>query len=201
MHSDMRRRIAVFFLFTVLSVTRLSSVAGAETIDRIMAVVNGRIITLSDLRKEREIMAVLGDPAGTDDELVKTLVDRFLLEEQIAQFPGLDVSDDEVTERVKMITDLHGLDAAEIRDAIALKIQRRKYFDLRYRQFVLVSNEEIRNYYETVFTLEARKQGVAIPELGQIENEIRENVFEEKLSREVESSLESLRSRSNVEIL
>lgn len=172
----------------------------AEILDRIAAVVNGHVITLSDIRRERAILPVLGDPVGSDEEILKSLVDRFLLEEQIAQFPGLEISDEEINSRMSAIGDLHAVSPAEVKTAVANKIQRRRYFDLRYRQFILVSGEEIGNYYETRFVPEVRKRGMPVPDLDQVLDSIRENVFEEKLSEEVEKALKALRSRSNIEI-
>jgi hypothetical protein len=171
----------------------------AEVIDKIAAVVNGRIITLSDIRLEHEVQAVLGDPSEIDEELLKSMIDRALMEEDMAQFPSLEVSDEEVDERMKAITDFRGVDPSAIRNAIVRKIQRRRYLELRYQQFIVVSSEEIEKEYETTFFPEAVKRGVAVPELKDIEESLRMILFEKKVSQEVEISLRDLRVRSNVE--
>jgi hypothetical protein len=118
----------------------------------------------------------------------------------MAQFPSLDVSDDEVDERMKTISDFHGVAPTAIRNAIIRKIQRRKYLDLRYRQFIVVSSEEIEKEYEATFVPEALKRGIAVPDLKTIEDDLRMILFEKKVSEEVESSLRDLRMRSNVEV-
>src|SRR6187549_3585710 len=125
MRSDMNRSIAILILLATLCGGAAAARAGAEIIDRIVAVVDGRIITLSDLRLEHEIQAVLGDPSGTDEELLNTMIDRSLMEEEMMQFPSLDISDEEVDERMKDISNLRGLNSAVIRDAIIHKLQRR----------------------------------------------------------------------------
>jgi len=173
--------------------------ARAEVIDRIVAVVDSKIITLSDLRLEQEIQRVLGDPVETDEDLLKSLIDRTLLEEEMAQFPSLDVDEGEIDERMKEISDLRGVARAAIQNAIIRKIQRRKYLELRYRQFIVVSSEEIEKEYETAFVPEAVRRGIVVPELKTIEEDLRMILFEKKLSQELEASLRDLRVRNNVE--
>jgi parvulin-like peptidyl-prolyl isomerase len=174
--------------------------AQAEVIDKIAAVVDGRIITLSDIRKEHQLGAVLGDPVETDDIQLKSLIDRALLEGEMAQVPGLDVSESEIDERMKSIQDLRGMALPDIRNAISQRIQRDRYKRQRYRQFIVVSNEDIRIEYESVFVPEAKRRGIDVPDLSQVQNEIREILFESKVSDEIEDSLKALRARSNIEI-
>ena len=200
MRSKMNRRLSILLLFAMFCWSRPGSLLHAEVIDKIAAVVDGRIITMSDIRLEHEVQVVLGDPSESDDELLKSMIDRALLEGEMAQFPSLDVSDDEVDERLMAISDLHGVAPSVIRNAIVRKIQRRKYLDLRYRQFVVVSSEEIEKEYETTFVPDAVKRGIAVPDLKDIEENLRMILFETKVSQEVEISLRDLRERSNVEI-
>jgi parvulin-like peptidyl-prolyl isomerase len=187
-------------MFAAFSATFSTTFAQAEIIDRIAAVVDGRIITLSDIRKEHQIGAVLGDPVESDEVQLKSLIDRALLEKEMVQFPGLDVSESEIDERMKSIQDLHGVALSDIRDAISQRIQRDRYKRQRYRQFIVVSNEDIRIEYESVFVPEAKRRGIDVPDLSQVQNEIQEILFESKVSEEIETSLISLRARSNIEV-
>ena len=199
MRSDMNRRLSILLLLAMSCWCCPVSLLHAEVIDKTAAVVDGRIITLSDIRLEHEVEAVLGDPSETNEELLKSMIDRALMEEEMAQFPSLDVSDDEVDERMKAITDFHGVAPEAVRSAIIRKIQRRRYLELRYQQFIVVSNEEIEKEYETIFVPEAKKRGIPVPELKDIEGNLRMIISEKKVSEEVEMSLRDLRARSNVE--
>jgi parvulin-like peptidyl-prolyl isomerase len=196
----MHRRIVILLLLAMLSSGRPESMARGEVIDKIAAVVNGRIITLSDMRLEHDIQQVLGDPPETNEELLKSMVDRALLEEEMSQFPSLDVSDDEVDDRMKEIPDLRGIAPSAVRNAIVHKLQRRKYLELRYRQFIVVSSEEIEQEYETAFVPEAKKRGIPVPDLKTIEENLRMILSEKKVSQEVEESLRDLHARGNVEV-
>ena len=176
----------------------------AEVIDRIVAVVEGRIITLSDLRGEREIRAILGEKATTDDAtLRKLLVDSYLIEREIADYPNTEVTDAEVDEYVARVVQRPGPASNALRDAVRRRIRIQKFFDIRFRQSIRPTDDEIRRYYEDVFVPEARNRGLqSIPLLTDpaVANAIRENVIQENLDENVEVWLEAVRRRSNVEI-
>ena len=61
-----------------------------ETLDRVIAVINSantkKIITLSDVQKEREIQRVLGVELKADEDVRDFLIERYLIEDQMVQF-------------------------------------------------------------------------------------------------------------------
>ena len=226
----MKRRdtqIRRFYFRLCVSVCLCFTVAGhAEVLDRIVAVVEGHIITLSDLRQEREIRGTLGEkPIEDTATLVRQLVDAHLIERQIADYPNIEVTNTEVDADVdklglsaiaapgapvdasrRVLLDTQGrvleISASGIRDAVRRRIRMQKFFDVKFRQAIRPTDEEIRKYYEDVFLPEARTRGLqSIPSLADAEmaNAIRENVIQEKLNHEVDVWLEAIRRRSNIE--
>ena len=176
--------------------------ASAEVIDGIVAVVEGQLVTLSDIRKERQFRAVLGEKPIDDQSVIKELIDTKLIEQQIVDSPSLDGSNEEVEARIQELPLAPGVDSNALRDAVRRRIQIQKFFDARFRQLIRPSDNEIQTYYEEVFVPEARKRGLqSIPPLTDPEmyNAIRENVIQEKLNRDVEAWLETIRRRSNIE--
>ncbi len=176
----------------------------AEVIDRVVAVVEGHVITLSDLRQERQIRAQLGEEASDDDAaLAKLLVDNFLIERQIADYPNLDVTDPEVDSAVEKFNLSASRASDALRNAVRQRIRMQKFFDVRFRQFIRPTDDEIRKYYDEVFLPEARARGMqSIPPLTDPEmaKGIRENVIQESLDHEVDGWLNAIRRRSNVEV-
>ena len=176
----------------------------AEVIDRVVAVVEGHVITLSDLRQERQIRAQLGEEASDDDAaLAKLLVDNFLIERQIADYPNLDVADAEVDSAVEKFNLSASRASDALRNAVRQRIRMQKFFDVRFRQFIRPTDDEIRKYYDEVFLPEARARGMqSIPPLTDPEmaKGIRENVIQESLDHEVDGWLKAIRRRSNVEV-
>jgi len=174
----------------------------AEILDRIVAVVDGNIITLSDLQQEREIRARLGEkPIDDDKALLQELIENRLIESQMADFPGVEVTDEEVDAELKKTQARQGAASQAVREAVRKRLQMQRYFDVRFRQFLRASDEEVRKYYDEVFVPEARKRGVnPVPSFEQVADMIRMNIIEEKLDHEVMGWLEAIRRRSNIEI-
>jgi len=76
-----------------------------------------------------------------------------------------------------------------------------KYFDLRFRQFIRPTNEDLQKYYDDVFVPEWKKRGLnPIPPLTQITDAIRNNVVQEQMNHEIDVWLEAIRARSNIEV-
>jgi parvulin-like peptidyl-prolyl isomerase len=182
----------------------LSFYARAEVIDRIVAVVDGRIITTSDLRQERTTRALLGDkPIDDDLTLTKLLADNHLIERQIVDYPNIEVTEAEIDAEVAKFDRRDELVSKTLRNELRRRIRIQKFFDMRFRELIRPTDDEVRKYYEEVFVPEARKRGLqSIPPLDNPEmtTAIRQNVIQEKLDKDVQAWLEVLRTRSNIEI-
>lgn len=173
----------------------------AEIIDRMMAVVNGRMITLGDVRVERDLQGVFGGNPASEEVILQNMVEQYLIEEQIAQFPGIEVSVGEIDSAFALFKNPGTVPEQSIRAALRKRIERSRYFDLRFRQFITVTDDEVRRYYDTVFLPAARDRGVAtVPALPGISADIRANVVDEKMNQEVASWLDAIRERSEIEI-
>jgi hypothetical protein len=170
----------------------------AEIIDRIVAVVESRIITLSDMRQEREVRARLGEkPVDDDKTLLKQMIDNHLVEAQIADFPGVEATEAEIDADLARSSDASPV----IREAVRRRIRTARYFDVRFRQFIRPSEEDVRKYYDNVFVPAAKARGLnPIPRLEQVADGIRRNVIEENLEHDVNIWLEAIRRRSHIEV-
>jgi hypothetical protein len=176
----------------------------AEVLDRIVAVVEGRIVTLSDLRQEREIRAQMGEkPIDDDVTLAKELIDSYLIERQITDYPNIEVKEEEVEADIKKLNIADGKASQTLRDAVLRRIRIQKFIDLKFRDLIRPTDEDIRTYYEQVFLPEARSRGLqSVPPLTEpdMADAIRQNVVQERLDHEVDVWLEAIRRRSAVEI-
>jgi hypothetical protein len=185
----------------LLALLLTASIGRAEIIDRVMAVVNKHVITLSDIRREREIRSVLRIPASDDSTILKDMIDGQIIEDQIAQFPNIDILETDVENQLQGISDRHGLDPDVLRNSIRARLRTSEFFNLRFRQFLQASDEEVRRYYEDTFVPEARKRGLnPIPPLDQISVDLRSNVIAEKVVHDVESWLTAIRRRTDIEV-
>jgi len=188
---------------SILLISFLSAgVARAEIIDKIVAVVEGHIITASDMRQEREIVTRLGEkPVDDEKMLVRQLIDNYLIDTQIADFPGVDVTDADVDSDLEKSVTREGVPSQALREAVRRRIRMRKYFELRFGQFIHASDEDVQKYYNDVFVPAAKERGLnPIPPLSEVSDLIRNNVVQEGLNHEVTIWLEALRRRSNIEV-
>lgn len=171
-----------------------------EVLDRIVAIIDNKfIITLSDIRKERAIQTALSTDAGTDDAIAEALIERHLVEDQIAQFLEIEVPEDLVTERLRSIGNAPGVSTQDLRQALVGELRRRQFMIERFQQFIRVSDEEIQQYYNDVYAPEARRRGEPVLPLEQVAEQIRQNKIAEKTNEEVGSWLMELRRRSRIE--
>jgi len=181
-------------------VVLLAPAVYGEILDRIVAVIDDRfIITLSDVRKERAIQSALGGNPGSDESIVDGLIERHLVEEQIAQFHDIDVPEDAIAQRLRSLPAPPGVSVQDLRNVLVGEFRRRQFMMERFEQFIRVSDEELRKYYDEVYTPEARARGERVAPLEEVTEAIRQNRILEKMNEEVGSWLIELRRRSVIE--
>ena len=174
----------------------------AEILDRILAVVGGRIVTLSDSHQEHAIRLALGEALPKDDKaMLQDLIDARLLENEVDQFPGIDVSEQDIDARLQKIPNLQGLPTSVVRDAIRHRLYRAEFIELRFRQFIRPTDNDVRAYYDSVFVPEARNRGLnPVPAFDQVQELVRQNVIEEQLTHDVDNWLDTVRRRSEIAV-
>jgi hypothetical protein len=184
----------------------LFATAYGEILDRVVAVVNSnsvnmrRVITLSDLHKERELQSVLGRNLKTDHDAMEFLIDRYLVEDQM-QFAGGDVEDSEIDARLAEITDFHGVPRADVRTALSRELKAEAYYETRFGQFIRPTDRELHDYYDSVFKGDARPP-LSFEQVMQSPDalaDLMKGAIKDKRAHEVEMWLDSLRKRSTIE--
>src|SRR5689334_3024201 len=118
-----------FNLLLAFAFVALAGGLRAEVIDKVVAIVDGHIITASDMRQERDILRRLNEkPVDDDKALVQQLIDNYLIETQITDFPGIDVTDEDVVADLQKSVGREGAPPQALRDAVRLRIRMQKYF-------------------------------------------------------------------------
>ncbi len=193
----MKRR---FLLSSILVILAAALPAPSEVIDRIVAVIDDTsIITQSDIRKERAIQTALGENPGNDESLTETLIEKHLIEDQIALFREIDIDESTVTERLRGVQTPDGLSTEDLRDAVRGELRRYEFVIQRFRPFIKVSDEELRSYFTNVAIPALQKNGQPIPTVEQGMLDVTPNVLAEKMNKEVDDWLADLRRRISVE--
>jgi hypothetical protein len=180
-----------------------------QVVDRLLAVVNGRVVTAGDLDRYRAMAALVDGEELTepDSELLDRVIEDMLIRAQVAQFPGVRVTDaavDAYTAELSGAAEQVGfpLTPAEIRMAARDRLERTRYFDFRFSRVVRVSEEEVRGYYETVFLPAVQAEGIGeLPIFDQVRDRIRANLIAEKTQTSIEEWTESLYRRNEIEVV
>ncbi len=178
-------------------------ISRGELIDRMMAVVDGRVVTQGDLRRHVGVARLFGDPVVDDESrLLQEVIENLLIQDQIDQFPGVQIEEDRVDAIISQLPDTGSLTAETVRDAARQRLERITYFELRFRRFTEATDEEIATYYQTVFLPEALARGLEpLPALDDVGDLIGENVITEKADREISAWTDSLIARSEIEVV
>ncbi|MEW6221295.1 MAG: peptidylprolyl isomerase [Thermodesulfobacteriota bacterium] len=156
----------------------------AEEVDRIVAVVNDEVITLSELEAEVATFLRAGQaPAAGQAELRRSLlaqlVDRKLAEQKAVEL-GITVTDAEVDQGIAQVMARHGLnreqlerdlvrmgrDMADYRQALRLSLLQKRLVDLEVRSRVVVTDQRVAQYYQEELAAEAMEPGYHVLLLG-----------------------------------
>jgi hypothetical protein len=202
----MLRRWPVVVMGIVLAI----AIARAEVIDRILAVVDGALITQSDAAAAIRLRLVAG-PADPLAAVVDRLIERRLLLREVDRYAPPDPQEAEVDRAVIEIRDRTGTPAQF--EAILLQTgfsldQLRRYVrdDLRIEAYlqqrfgtVQPTEEEIQLYYRehaAQFT-----QGGVVRPLGEARDVVKAALIAERRAETIRGWLADLRRRANVNIV
>ncbi len=165
--AGLRLVLAALGAAAVMSVF-FAAAANAKVLDRIVAVINDEVITLSELKAAVALAkSSLKDKPGGEGrsaiskkKILNDLIKEKLIK-QAADKVGIEVSEEEIDNAVKEIKDQNGFSQRELLLALAgsgltyeeyrarLKEQIRsvKFMDMRFRSRIDIKPDEVDNYY------------------------------------------------------
>lgn len=207
-----------------------SSLPGAgqgTVLDRVVAVVNGDLILESDIDEERRFESIQPYRSANGDasreRAVRRLIDRTLILQQAQLEPEeTAVSDQELDAQLmtlrkdipacrkyhcetdagwKKYVEDHGFTVAEFRRQWYERMQLLKFIEVRFRNGIRISDDEIKVYYEKTMLPEYAKRNVAPPKLETISPRIEEVLLQQRVGNLLRDWLKSLRAQGAVRIM
>jgi hypothetical protein len=189
----------------------------APTIDRIAALVDRQVLTVSEISQMTTIRFFPRTAGQSEDDYRKTILDALIAQalrfRDVERFGAEDVSKDSIEARLLQIqqrfTSPAEFTAAlqraeltldEVRALIKRQLQVESYIQERFAPMIFVSTEEIDNYYKGPWSQQRRARGLPIPALAEVQDEIRTLLKSTRLEQEVERWTTQLRSRANVDV-
>jgi peptidyl-prolyl cis-trans isomerase SurA len=160
----MRRSLtyALLGLIVLLLSTGAARVSRGEIVDRIVAVINDSIITLSELNAAMALddERLKKSPEKALSATLEKIIEQKLIK-QASDKTGIDVSEREVDNAVEEVLDQNslskerlttelkksGLTLAEYREQLKEQIRQVKFIDMEFRSKISISEEDIEDYY------------------------------------------------------
>jgi hypothetical protein len=213
----MRRHIILprAFFFQLIEVTLLlfAAYCFSETVDRIVAVVNEQVITLTDLRiaeafglYDEEFKEKSGDlhPLILERLIDQKLVIALAGEETFVEDKELDSYQDRMIEKLgndqtRRRLGEFGLDWQDLRVYIAEKIVYQKIISRRFGQRNIVSLKEIEDYYQKSYVPSQREKGLEPQPMVELLDEIESRIIQEKIKTQISDWLRNLRKKADIQ--
>jgi len=191
--------------------------AQSGTVDRVAAVVDRQVITVSEVNQMVELHFFPRNAGESEDDyrhrILEALIAQALRFRDVERFGAEDIPKDSIEARVteigKRFPTPADLDAAlkrmeltpdELRALVKRQLQVEAYVQERFAPLVFVSNDEIETYYRGTWSQQRRQRGLAIPPLAEVREEIRALLRASRLQEEIEKWTTQLRERANVDI-
>ena len=196
-------------------------------IDSIVAVVNGDVVLESDVDEERRFESIQPYRGSLSefsrDRAVQRIIDRTLILQQAALEPedaavtsqALDAQLQTLRKDIPECGQYHcetnagwekflnakGFTAKEFQDRWRKRMELLRLIEVRFRNGIRISDEEIKNYYEKTMLPEYAKQKVTPPKLETISQRIEEVLLQQQVGNLLRDWLKSLRAQGNVWVM
>lgn len=185
--------------------------------DRLLAAVNGMVLTQGDLELARSLNAVLLFGRGRQDpglrQEVERLIDLELFRQELERFSVAAAEEGQVRARLDELRRGYaeigglpvllrrlGLQESELTDYLQLQALVLKFIGLRFRPFVSVSDDEVESYYRDVLVAELLKTASAPPPLSEVAEQIRGLLTEDKVNEAMEEWIRSIRGGARIQL-
>jgi len=194
-------------------------------LDRLVAVVNGDVILESDVDEERrfeEVQPYRAAATYTRDKIIERLIDRALILQQALLQPEDNVPDRDLNAQLatlrkdipackqyncetdegwkKYLGD-HGFTEEEFGARWRQRMQLLKFIEVRFRNGIRITDDEIKAYYEKTMLPEYAKQNVTPPKLETIQKRIEEVLLQQEVGALLQDWLKSLRAQGSVRMI
>ena len=211
-------------IFAVLVVWAFAGLGAAQqVVDKMVATVNAGVrtdlITYSDLMWQLALQphTVLDNPTSDDlNRAMRLLIDQRLILQEAEKIPtivptqkGLNDARDELVRNFTSPLEFQqrlqrvGMTSEKLTEIVEQRLKMEKYLDFRFRNFVVISQKEIADYYRQVYTprVQARFPGRIVPPLEQVRGEIEKTLMEAKIESDTDAFLDTARERAEIVVL
>lgn len=200
-----------------------STGSAQQVVDKMVATVNAgvrtELITYSDLLWQLALQpnTLLDNPTSQDlNRALRLLIDQRLILQEAERIPTIvptqkEVSDarDELARNFPSQIDFQqrlqrvGLTSEKLNEIVEQRLKMEKYLDFRFRNFVVISQKELADYYRDVYVprFKTRFPERILPTLEQSRAEIEKTLMEAKIESDTDAFLDTARERAEIVML
>ena len=203
-------------MFSLLLVAHLSllapSIQGAQNsvvLDRMLAIVNGEVVTMSDVRAGRQLKLIAGADAMSDEQLLDALIERRLTVAEVGRYTAAQPAslDVEARQRAWESSLPRGVTAAAALASVGMRaaaliawfrddLRLAAYLDQRFTAAAQPTRQQALAYFEQ-HAADFAVNG-ATPEFASVEPEVRRRVATERRAARIKDWVESLKQRAEI---
>ena len=220
--------IPVFLICSFLTAGSVVPNCHAQNVvDKMVATVNSGVqpecgqiclVTLSDLLWQIALEPDTPVDNPSSELLNRTLqrvIDQRLILQEAQKLPTIDPTREEIAQaREELVKRFPagafversrkvGLTSEKLTEIVEQRLKIEKYLDFRFRNFVVVTENEIADYYAQVFVprFRARFPGRVLPGLADVRANIERRLTEAKIESDTDAFLDSARERAEIIML
>jgi parvulin-like peptidyl-prolyl isomerase len=187
----------------------------SQTVDRIVAVVNEEVITLTDIQIA-EAFGLWEDEMGGDTEnLRQRILEKMIEQKVVIQLSGEDISltTEEMDEFLMRITQrlgadgmedrlmFFGLEQEDLKDCIREKISYQTILEKRFSKVNPVSLRDIEDYYHESYVPAQKDKGIEPQPMMDILDELESAIKQDKMKAQIEDWIRKLKEKSDIQII
>jgi hypothetical protein len=219
------RLLPVFLLLTAHCSLLTGAASAQQVVDKMVATVNAGVlpecrqiclITYSDLLWQLALQpnTPLDNPTSVDlNRALSLIIDQRLILQEAEKLPSIAPTSEEIKsardELVKAFPSPSefqqrlqgvGLTAEKLDEIVEQRLRIEKYLDFRFRNFVVITQKEIADYYKDSYVprLKARSAGQIVPTLEESRPEIERILTEAKIESDTDAFLDNARERAEI---
>jgi peptidyl-prolyl cis-trans isomerase SurA len=185
-----------------------------EVVDRIVAIVNDEVITLTDVQiiQKFGLFEELEPSSDTDSQtqilhrlinqklVIQLASERVIVEEEELEASLSDVVQKTDPELAGTTLLQFGLDWDDLRSYLRDRLLFQKIISQRFSRGVIVSIEEIERYYEQVYVPSQREKSLDPLPMIQVLDRIERELQRDKVEDQVQEWIENLKREANIQI-
>lgn len=194
-----------------------------QVVDKMVATVNAGVktdlITYSDLLWQLALQpnTPLDNPTSPDlNRALRLIINQRLILQEAEKIPTIvptpkEISDarDELARNFPSPLEFQqrlqrvGMTSEKLDEIVEQRLKMEKYLDFRFRNFVVISQKEIADYYRDVYTprFRTRFPGRIVPTLEQVRDEMEQSLKEAKIESDTDAFLDTARERAEIVML